>query len=230
MTHFPYGHTYIQARLGIKPNHIMKIKFLICMLAALSCFAADTNIDYAAIAAEEDAPNMILSEETYSLRSGVWINNSNHVIVIQNGKTVSQASAAMLNMSTNGVTFWWFWPSTDLQYEIKMLDDQGRIVPKTSYGKRFGRTPSKNPDGKPALDTQRFGLHISGLLPKGDIFCGGSNFDPVKDIPKCFKLGKPGNYKFTLIHRIYIVESRTNGSFLKRVTFSPVTVDVRVEN
>ena len=208
----------------------MKIIFLICMLAALSCFAASTNIDYAAIAAEEDAPNMILSEETNSLRSGVWINNSNHVIVVQNGKMISQASLAMLNTSTNQVTFWSFWPSTDLQYEIKLVDGEGNIVPKTSYGERFGRIPSKNPDNLPASNMQKLGLQLGGVLPKGEIFCGGSKFDPVRDISKCFDLEKSGNYKFTLIHHIYVVEPRTNGYFLKRVTFSPVLVDVKIEN
>ncbi|MGA2280401.1 MAG: hypothetical protein ABSG80_08880 [Verrucomicrobiota bacterium] len=208
----------------------MKIIFLFCILAALSCFAADTNTDYAAIAAQEDAPNMILSEETNSIRSGVWINNSNHVIVIQNGKMVSEARLAMLNTSTNNVFFWSFWPSTDLQYEIKMLDDQERVIPKTSYGKQFGRIPSKNPDNLPALNMQKLGLHIGGIFPKGEVFCDGSKFDPLKDIPKCFELKKTGNYRLILAHHIYVVESRADGYFLKRVTFSPVSVDVKVIN
>ena len=77
---------------------------------------------------------------------------------------------------------------------------------------------------------QKLGLQREGVLPKGEILCGGSKFDPVRDISKCFGLGKPGNYKFTLIHHIYVTEHHTNGYFLKPITFSPVTVNVKVVN
>ena len=210
----------------------MKNIFILWIFTSLSCFAADTNVDYAANAAmvaKEDALSMVLSEETNSMKSGVWINNSNHVITVQNGRMVSEAHLAMLNTSTNKASFWMFWPSTDLGYAINLVDGDGNIVTKTSFGKRFGRTPSKSPDNLPASNMQNLGLQIGGISPKGEISCGGSQFDPVRDISKCFEMEKPGDYKLTLIHKIYVTESRTNGVFLKPVTFSPVTVDVRVE-
>lgn len=213
----------------------MNILSIVGWLATFSSFAAGTNVDYsslAAHAAEEDAPAMVLSEETNGLKSGVWINNSNHLIVIQDGKMIGEASLALVNMSTNDVFFWFFWPSSESGYEIKLVDDRGHIVPKTAYGKRFGRPPSKNPDNlhveNPGMP-QRLGLSPSGLSAKGEQFYGGPTFDPVRDIPKCFEIDKLGNYKFIIINHIYVAESRTNGSFLKRITFSPVTVNVRVE-
>ena len=210
----------------------MKNILIIWIFTLLPCFATNTNIDYAAIPAEhaeEDAPNMILSAETNFLKSGVWINNSNHVLVVQNGQMVSQATLAMLNMSTNLSHFWWFWPSTELQYQIKLVDDDGHIVPKTSYGNKFGRPPKRNPDNVWVIDAQKYGLHIAGVLPKGDTLHEFSVYDPVQFLPKCFEMEKPGNYKLTLIHDIYVAERRTNGVFLKQITFSPVTVNVRVE-
>jgi hypothetical protein len=107
----------------------MKNILIIWILAAISCFATETNIDYAALPEEianEDMFGMVLSAETNSLKSGVWINNTNHVIVIQNGQVIGRVNLAMLNTSTNQVSFWWFWPSTDLQYEIKLVDDEGK--------------------------------------------------------------------------------------------------------
>jgi hypothetical protein len=89
---------------------------------------------------------------------------------------------------------------------------------------------ARNPDNMPALNIQKkYGLDIFGVLPKGDTLHDFSDYDPVKFLPKCFEMEKPGNYKLTLIHHIYVTERRTNGVFLKPITFSPVTIDVRVE-
>jgi hypothetical protein len=208
----------------------MKNIFILWILTTLSCFAADTNIDYAALPGEianEDMFGMVLSAETNSLKGGIWINDTNHTIVIRSGEVVGRAAVAMLNMSTNQIYFWEHWPR-DLDYQIKLLDNKGNEVPKTAYGQRFGRPPRRNPDNMPA-DTYKYGLHNWAVLPKGDILDESSDYNPVKSLPKCFEIEKPGNYKLTLIHRIYVTERRTNDVFLKPITFSPVTVDVRVE-
>jgi hypothetical protein len=224
----------------------MKIPLLIFILASWSCNAADTNIDYADLPREianEDMVGMVLSAETNSLKSGIWINDTNHTIVVRNGEVTgersSQATVAMLNMSTNEVHFWYFWPSSYLEYQIRLVDDKGNEVPKTAYGKRFGRPPKQNPDGininpnnmNPYWnDPRKYGLFNWAIMPQGDILEGPSDFNPVSSLPKCFEIEKPGNYKFTLIRHIYVTEQRTNGLFLKPITFSPVTVDVRVES
>jgi hypothetical protein len=222
----------------------MKNVFILWILISLSCLAADTNINYADLPrqiANEDMFGMVLSAETNSLKSGVWINDTNHIIVIRNGEVTgepsSQATVAMLNMSTNKISFWYFWPSTDLQFQIKLVDDKGNEVPKTAYGKRFGRSPKRNPDNASVTDGRRFGLNNMSIFPLGDYLVGPgsyidgpSDYNPVRSLPKCFEIEKPGNYKFTLIRHIYVTEQRTNGLFLKPITFSPVTVDVRVES
>lgn len=156
------------------------------------------------------------------------------------GDQSSKPTVAMLNTSTNKISFWYFWPSTDLQFQIKLVDDNGNEVPKTAFGKRFGRPPNQNPDGiriiPYAKDPRRYGLDNMSILPLGDYLVGpGSYLDgpsddnPVRSLPKCFEIKKPGNYKFTLTRHIYVTEQRTNGFFLKSITFLPVTVNVRVE-
>lgn len=219
----------------------MKNIFILLILTSLSSLAASTNVDYAAlpgIIANEDMFGMVLSAETNSLKSGVWIDNTNHTIVIQNGEVVGRVAASMLNMSTNKINFWEHWPR-DLDYKIKLIDSKGNEVQKTAYGKKFGRPPKQNPDGininpnniNPYWhDPRTYGLRGWAVLPRGDILNESSDHNPVKSLPKCFEIRKPGNYKFTLIHHIYVTEQRTNGLFLKPITFSPVTVDVRVES
>jgi hypothetical protein len=225
----------------------MKNILVIWLLTSFSCLATDTNINYADLPREEaneDMFGMVLSAETNSLKSGVWINDTNHIIVIRNGEVTGEQSSkptvAMLNTSTNKISFWYFWPSTDLQFQIKLVDDKGNEVPKTAFGKRFGRPPKQNPDGiriiPYAKDPRKFGLDNMSILPLGDYLVGPgsyldgpSDYNPVRSLPKCFEIEKPGNYKFTLIRRIYVDEQRTNGLFLKSITFSPVTVDVHVE-
>lgn len=228
----------------------MKSTFIFWILTSLSCLASDTNIiNYADLPREianEDMPGMVLSAETNSLKSGVWMDDTNHILVVRNGEVIDKrATVAMLNTSTNKISFWYFWPSTELQFQIKLVDAKGNEVPKTSYGKRFGRPPKQNPDGininpnniNPNWnDPRKFGLNSMSILPLGDYLVGPgsyldgpSDYNPVRSLPKCFAIEKPGNYKFTLIRRIYVTEQRTNGLFLKPITFSPVTVDVRVE-
>jgi hypothetical protein len=207
----------------------MRIMFSIWLFATFSCVAVETNINYAAIAAGEDAPGLVLSNETNSLKSGLWINNPNHVIIVQNDKVVSEASLAMFNMSSNDVHFWSFCTPFELGYEIKMVDVHGRVVPKTTYGEMFGRISSQNPDGVEVLYRGRLGICENMLLGNGDKLYSGAINDPVKDIPKCFVLDKAGQYQFTLIHHVYVTEPRNNDYVFKRVTFSPVTVGVIVE-
>src|ERR1035438_10092150 len=129
----------------------MKNILVIWLLTSFSCLATDTNINYADLPREEaneDMFGMVLSAETNSLKSGVWINDTNHIIVIRNGEVTGEQSSkptvAMLNTSTNKISFWYFWPSTDLQFQIKLVDDKGNEVPKTAFGKRFGRPPKQN--------------------------------------------------------------------------------------
>jgi hypothetical protein len=223
----------------------MKNIFLVWILISFSGLAADTNINYADLPKEianEDMIGMVLSAETNFLKSGVWINDTNHIIVIRNGEVTgeqsSQATTAILNMSTNEIHFWYFWPSTDLQFQIKLVDDKGHEVPKTPYGKRFGRSPKENPDGininpnninQHWNDPRKYGLRNWAIMPQGDILDGSSDYNPIRSLPKCFEITEPGNYKLTLIRHIYVTEQRTNGLFLKPVTFSPVNVDVYVE-
>ena len=136
----------------------------------------------------------------------------------------------MFNTSTNRVSYWTPWPkNVESQFEINMLNDQGKPVLKTSFGKVFGQSPPQIPTDTTEYKAKRRGLLWSYILPKGDALYSLATFDPKRDIPRCFELEKPGNYKFTLIHHIYVEEIRTNGVFLRPITFSPVTVDVRVE-
>lgn len=216
----------------------MKNLFILWILTLFSCLAEDTNIDYADLPrqiANENMPGMVLSEETNSLKSGVFINSTNHVLVIRNGEVVDErATIVTLNTSTNQIHFWYFWPSTDLQFQIKLVDDKGNEVPKTDYGKRFGSPPKQNPDGiriiPYAKDPRKYGLDNMSIPPQGDFLEETMRYNPIRSLPKCFEIKKPGNYKFGLTRQIYIAEQRTNGLFLKPITFSPVTVDVRVEN
>ena len=67
------------------------------------------------------------------------------------------------------------------------------------------------------------------ILPQGDFLEETMRYNPIRSLSKCFEIKEPGNYKLTLTRHIYITEQRTNGLFLKAITFSPVTVDVRVD-
>ncbi len=220
----------------------MKNIFILWILISLSGLAADTNINYADLPREianEDMYGMVLSAETNYLKSGVWMDNTNHILAVRNGEIVDQhATVAMLNISTNKISFWYFWPSTDLQFDIKLVDNKGDEVRKTTYGKGFGRSPKQNPDGininpnniNPYWhDPRKYGLNNISILPQGDILEETFAYNPIRSLPKCFEIKEPGNYKLTLIRHIYITEQRTNGIFLKPITFSPVTVDVLVE-
>ena len=212
----------------------MKNILFVWIVTSLSCLAADTNINYADLPREianEYMFGMVLSGETNSLKSGVWMDNASHVIVVRNGEVVGRAAPVMLNMSTNKIHFWYFWPSTDLNYQIKLIDDRGNEVSKTAYGERFGRPPKQNIDNLDVLgahDPRSYGLDNTAIMPQGDIL-DEFDYNPVKSLPKCFEIEKAGNYKFTLIHKVYVTEQRTNGLFLKPITFSPVTVDVVVQ-
>jgi hypothetical protein len=215
----------------------MKNIFILWILTSLLCLAADTNINYATLdkeIADENMPGMVLSAETNFLKSGVWISGTNPVLIIRNGEMVDQhATVVTLNTSTNKIYFWYFWPSTDLQFQIKLVDDKGNEVTKTAYGEVFGRPPKQNPDGiriiPYAKDPRRYGLNNMSILPQGDFLEETMRYNPIRSLPKCFEIENPGNYKLTLTRRIYVDEQRTSGLFLKPITFSPVTVDVRVE-
>jgi hypothetical protein len=211
----------------------MKNIIFFWILISLSCMAADTNIDYSNLSrqiANEDMVGMVLSAETNSLKSGVWMDDTNHILVVRNGEMVDQrATVVTLNMSTNKIWFWYFWPSTDLQFQIKLVDDKCNEVPKTAYGKRFGRPLKHNLDNTSVTDGRRSGLDNMSILPQGDFMEETMRYNPIRSLPQCFQIEKPGNYKFTLIRHIYVTEQSTNGFFLKPITFSPVTVDVRVE-
>lgn len=215
---------------------------IVLILSSFSCLATNTNIDYADIPrqiANEDMFGMVLSAETNFLKSGVWINDANHILVVRNGEIVDRrATVAMLNTSTNKISFWLFWPSTDLQFQIKLVDDKGNEIPKTAYGKLFGRPPKQNPNGininpnniNPYWnDPHKYGLNSMTILPQADFLDETMRYNPIRSLPKCFEIEKPGNYKFTLIRHVYITEQRTNGQFLRQITFSPVTVDLLVE-
>lgn len=207
----------------------MKIApFLFFFTAFLIC-EANTTPAYATTAGEEDAPNMVLSNETNSLRSGVWVNNSDHVIIVKGGNVIGEASLIIFNTSSNGIDFWEFL-NLNSAYQINLTDEKGNIVPKTSYGESFGHSPKKNPKGAWVIEAQsKYGLHAGKILPEDDFFVTGIGYDPIKGISKCFELKKPGNYKLTLIHKIFLGEFRTNRFVLKPVVFSPVTINVRVE-
>jgi hypothetical protein len=186
--------------------------------------------------ANDDIPDLLLSQETNSLRSGFRIGGvpdmvfTNLYILIRNSSLVNEVSFAMLNTSTNEVNYWTPWPkNVESQFEIELLDSQRKPISKTIFGEKFGQLSPQVPKDTPVYKAQRFGLSRSFLPPKGDDIYGLTIFDPRKDIPRCFEIKKPGNYKLTLIHHIYVADVRTNGVFLKPITFSPVTVDVRVE-
>ena len=215
----------------------MKEIFTIFILAALSCFATNTNIDYAALpkaTANEDMYGMVLSNETNFLKSGVWINDTNHTIIVRNGEVADKrATVAMLNMSTNEIHFWYFWPSTDLQFDIKLVDDKGNEVQKTAYGQRFGHISMRDPDNLDVLGAhgpRTYGLRNWAIMPQGELLEESFDYNPVRSLPRCFKTEKPGNFQFTLIRHIYMSELITNHYVLKPVTFSPVVVNVRVES
>jgi hypothetical protein len=233
-----------------------KSLFFSFFCAAFLCRAADTNRVWftgphsgsvvfdtnSPIPSEEeitkdDLPALLLSEETNFLKSGFYIGGvpglmfTNLFILIRNGGVVnSTVCLAMLNTSTNKVNYWTPWPkNVESQFEIELLDGQGKPVSKTLLGKKFGQSSPQIPKETPDYKAQRHGLSGEFLPPKGDTLYSMVEFDPKKDIPRCFEIKKPGNYKLILIHHIYVAERRTNGVFLKPITFSPVTVDVRVE-
>ena len=87
----------------------MKYICIIWILTSLSCLAASTNMDDAALTVEianEDMFGMVLSAETNSLKSGIWMDDTNHILVVQNGEMVDQhATVVTLNTSTNKISF-----------------------------------------------------------------------------------------------------------------------------
>lgn len=233
-----------------------KFLFFGFLFAAFLCHAADTNrvwftgphsgsvvfdnntpIPTPEEITKDDLPGLVLSEETNSLKSGFYIGGAtgliftNLFVLVRNGMIVNDTVClVMLNMSTNKVRYWTPWPkNVESQFEMEMLDGQGKPIAKTSFGKKFGQFPPQIPIDTPDYKAQRRGLGGSFLPSKGDTLYSTVEFDPKKDIPRCFELKDPGNYKFILIHHIYVTGNHTNGVFLKPITFSPVTVDVRVE-
>ena len=86
------------------------ILFILLLIGRL-CKAADTNgaLSYEALVAQTDAPFLVLSEETNSLKAGLYINNTNHVIQIKNGEVVNEVDLAMLNTSTNTAYYFYSW-------------------------------------------------------------------------------------------------------------------------
>jgi hypothetical protein len=199
-------------------------------------FNTNTPMPTPAEIAKVDLLSLRLSAETNSLRSGIYIGNppntgiTNFTILIRGGRILNEVSLAMLNTSTNEIFYYYFWyKKPETTFEINMTDDQGKLLPKTSFGERYCQPPPIIPENTLALEAKRYGLATGHIGIKGDALYSFADSDPLKYIPECFALRKPGNYKYTLVHHIYVAEARKNGSFLKPITFSPVTVDVRVE-
>lgn len=214
-------------------------------IAGLKTFAGNeaTNATPVTTIAEDTADMMVLGRPTNSISCGIIfysyktlssLTNKNKIILVQNNQMVSDADVVIVNNSTNTFRFWQFWPPTELACQIALTDEHGKAVPKTALGARYGRSPTASPDNQPTIHAGKLGL-IGGFISPGYFSSwGGQEYNPIKNLPQCFKLEKPGNYKFTLINRIYVREHLgTNNNWqsyvLKPLTFPPVTVGVRVE-
>lgn len=172
--------------------------------------------------------NFIWSIETnfmgYPLRSGVYIrpNTNKSIIITTSNKVVSVQALSFITTSSNEVLY--FYPRNIEEYiDMKMIDENGKEIEKTERGKNIGIKANER-KVIPSVNFKYRGLYfaVSWSNISDFIFANVLN----EDLPKYFKITKPGKYNLIIIQRGYIrnpVESK-----LIPFDFPPVIVPVLV--
>lgn len=214
----------------------MKNCLLFWILSAFSCVAGDTDdfsatvLKEVAIAAEEDAPCLVLSGRLNGLQSGLWIDNTNHLISIANGKVLTNVAFALYNCTSNKISYWTPWPAHETsQYEINVIDPAGKELKKTFDGRAFQEKFPAVPAQTSVLDARSYGLRRSAMLPKSDLLFSLTTINADALLEKSFHWDRTGVYKLHMVHRVFFSYAYQGGVYLKQVSFPEIEVDVSVQ-